>query len=440
MGRLFWKLFLSFWLAMTLSLTAGISYLEVSGHPDAATSRERGWAGLMLRTAEQVLATTGVGPAAALIAEWSGDPVAPRIALLGKRGQLLAGEELPDAATRRTVAAADGQFYTLLSRVAAIDRPPPPPTLAVPIVSGAVISLLFSSFLAWYLSRPLHHLRWALHSVALGNFATRVGPRMGTRRDEIVDLGRDVDRMADRLQRLVETRQRLLHDLSHELRSPLTRMQAAIGLLRQTPARAPDMLERIEREAERLDGMVGELLTLARLEVGGGVIVRERVDLIELLGAIVEDAAFEAQACGRSVRMASQGRFVATVAGEVLCRAFENIIRNAVKFTAPETAVEVTATVGPEQRWLRVEVEDHGPGVPVDMLDRIFEPFLRLESARPESTSSSAGFGLGLAIARRAIESHGGAVVAALAHHGGLRVTITLPAQRDRSAVQADAA
>lgn len=121
-------------------------------------------------------------------------------------------------------------------------------------------------FLAWYLSRPLRHLREALLSVAQGNLATRVRPLMGRRRDEIVDLGADFDAMADRLQQLVEARQRLLHDISHELRSPLTRMQVAIGLLRQDPARTEAMVERIDAEAQRLDAMVGEVLTLARLE------------------------------------------------------------------------------------------------------------------------------------------------------------------------------
>lgn len=343
MGRLFWKLFVSFWLAMTLSFAAGVLFLTLSGQTS------------------------------------------------------------PPEHTRSNT--------TLI---------------LLPIISHSVVSFVFSYGLAWYLSRPLRHLRWALHSVAQGDFATRVRPRLGRRRDEIVDLGKDFDTMADRLQQLVEGRQRLLHDISHELRSPLTRMQAAIGLLRQDSAKTAAMVERIDTEALRLDAMVGELLTLARLEVGSGAIPHERVDLIELLAAIAEDAAFEAEASGRSVRFTADGMFVATVAAEILCRAFENIIRNAVKYTAEGTAVEVSAEVIPDGGGLCVVIEDHGPGVPTHMLDRIFEPFLRLEGS-PDRV----GFGLGLAIARRAIESHGGQIRAESAStNGGLRVVAQLPGEQ----------
>lgn len=296
------------------------------------------------------------------------------------------------------------------------DRP-----ILIPTLVGAGVSFFFSYGLAWYLSRPLRHLRWALHSVAQGHFATRVRPRMGRRRDEIVDLGEDFDAMADRLQQLIEARQRLLHDISHELRSPLTRMQVAIGLLRQDPARTAAMVERIDTEAQRLDAMVGEVLTLARLEQGGAVIAREKVDLIDLLAAIVEDAAFEAEATGRAVRFSSHGTFVTVVAAEILCRAFENIIRNAVKYTHDGTAVEVHAETG-EDGILRVRVEDHGPGVPPEMLKKMFEPFVRLDA-----TSGRSGFGLGLAIAQRAIESHGGKVWAESSPEGGLKVLVDLP-------------
>jgi signal transduction histidine kinase len=297
------------------------------------------------------------------------------------------------------------------------------PPILLPTATGALVAFAFSYALAWYLSRPLRHLRQALHTVAKGDFTVRVRPLMGRRRDEIADLCRDFDAMTDRLQQLVETRQRLLHDISHELRSPLTRMQAAIGLMRQDPGKTAAMVDRMEAETQRLDAMVGEVLTLARLEVDSGVIARERVDLIELLAAIIEDAAFEAEAAGRHVRFSAHGAFVTTVAAEVLCRAFENIIRNAVKYTAEGTAVDVTAEVLPGTGGLRVVVEDSGPGVPDDMLDKIFDPFLRFE-ASPQRE----GYGLGLAIARRAIESHHGRVWAERAGPtGGLRLEVRLP-------------
>src|SRR5437762_13264719 len=134
------------------------------------------------------------------------------------------------------------------------------------IVIGIATSLAFSAILAWYLARPIRSLRWAFGEAAAGHLETRVSPRMGSRRDELADLGRDFDRMAQQLQNLVSAQRRLLHDVSHELRSPLARLQAAIGLVRQSPQKLDASLERIEREATRLSELVGEVLTLARLE------------------------------------------------------------------------------------------------------------------------------------------------------------------------------
>lgn len=314
--------------------------------------------------------------------------------------------------------------------------PPPPPhrtgldlVPVPPLVSGAAASLLTSLLLAWYLSRPLHHLRWALHQVAEGRFDTRVRPRMGTRRDEIVDLARDFDRMAQELQKLTEARQTLLHDISHELRSPLARMQAAIGLSRQDPARAGELLGRIEREGQRLEALIEELLTLHRLESSAALGAPERVDVVELLHAVVEDADFEARALGKAVVLDAPLSFVAQVHGELLCRAFENVIRNAIKFSPEDGLVEVRARLQADAGlaeargdWLVCEVSDRGPGVPADRLNDIFTPFVRLDDGVP------GGSGLGLAIARRALVLHGGEVWASRRTGGGLTVHMRLPA------------
>lgn len=300
------------------------------------------------------------------------------------------------------------------------------PVLLVPLISGALATFLTSVVLAWYLSRPLHHLRWALHRVTEGRFDTRVQPLMGRQRDEIVDLGQDFDRMAAQLQHLTESRDALLHDISHELRSPLTRMQAAIGLLRQDPSQTEVMIDRIEHESERLDALVEELLTLYRLEAGPAGVARERVDVIELLHAISEDADFEARASLRAVAIDAPGQFVAEVNGELIYRSFENVIRNAVKFTAPGTTVEIRARVVEDGSVLATSVEDRGPGVPPEMLEAIFEPFTRVESDDPVR-----GAGLGLAIARRTVTMHDGHISAALREGGGLVVTMSLPANRN---------
>lgn len=316
-------------------------------------------------------------------------------------------------------------FVPMLGQQLPNDRPPP---LLLPILAGALISLIFGALLARHITRPIHLLSRAFHDAAEGHLETRISPAMGHRSDEIAALGKDFDRMAAQLQQLIGAQQRLLHDVSHELRSPLARLQAAIGLARQNPLRGEAMLERIERETERLDTLVGELLTLARLE-SGAALSRERVDLVDLLAAIADDAKFEAQANGREVCFTAEGHFIAEVGAELIYRAFENVIRNAVKYTAPGSTVRIDAGISADGQNFEVRVADRGPEVPPEELERIFGAFYR-GSGAPQTP----GFGLGLAIARRAIESHGGAITAAAREGGGLEFRIRLPAQSPLSA------
>ena len=243
---------------------------------------------------------------------------------------------------------------------------------------------------------------------------------MRGRRDEIADLAHDFDHMAEQLQKAVDSRRVLLHDVSHELRSPLARMQTAIGLLRQDPALTEPMLARIELESERLDHLIEELLTLHRLEAGAPATPRERVDLIELLHAITEDADFEARAKGNQVCIDAEGAYVTEVHGELIYRALENVIRNAVKYSPEGTCVDVVARTRDDS--LEVSVSDRGPGVPAEMLDHIFEPFVRLPHP-----PGGRGVGLGLAITCRAMTMHGAHVKAALRQGGGLEVTLSFP-------------
>lgn len=307
---------------------------------------------------------------------------------------------------------------------------PPPPGpgskffVLVPVISGVLSSLLASLALAWYLTKPLRHLRWGVDRVADGRFDTRIRPHMGRRRDEIVDLAERFDRMTEQLQHLTEARTRLFHDLSHELRSPLGRMRAAMGLLRQDPSESGAMVERIDREIERLDGLVNELLTLHRLEAGASHQRNDEIDLIELLRDIAEDAGFEAASAGRRLSLQADGGFVAQVDGELLYRAFENVIRNAIKFTAPDTAVEVSASVVTDDagRRLKVSVADRGPGASDALLQAMFDPFVRGDNG-----TQGVGHGLGLAIARRAVRAHGGDIAARRREGGGLVVDIVLP-------------
>lgn len=312
------------------------------------------------------------------------------------------------------------RFAPMLGQELSSERHPP---MLLPILAGALISLIFGALLARHITKPIGLLSRAFHNAAEGHLETRISPAMGHRRDEVAALGKDFDRMAAQLQQLIGAQQRLLHDVSHELRSPLARLQAAIGLARQNPLRRDVMLERIEREAERLDELVGELLTLARLESGASAPPRERVDLIELLAAIADDAEFEAQASGRELSFAAEGHFIAEVSAELIYRAFENVIRNAVKYTAPGSTVRIDAEISGDGQTITVRVADRGAQVAPEEIERIFGAFYR-----GSGTLQTPGFGLGLAIARRAIESHGGAITAAPRAGGGLEFLIRLPA------------
>ena len=318
---------------------------------------------------------------------------------------------------------------------ALIELPPTPPRLEqsvlMPVLTGGLMAAVLSGLLAWSLSRPLRLLRDAFGAAAAGQLALRVAPRLGRQRDEFATLALDYDRMAEQLQALLGAQRRLLHDVSHELRSPLARLQMAVGLLqRGAPADDAAVLacRRIEREVERLDELVGEVLTLARLESGAPVGRTEPVDVIGLLASVAEDARFEARASGRDVCFSGHPPALLLQArGELLLRAFENVVRNAVKFTAPGTAVEVQARA--EGRWLQVRVADRGPGLPPEALQRIFEPFVRVEAG-----AHTAGFGLGLAIARRAAQAHGGRLEALPREGGGLVLAFSLPLTADVAA------
>lgn len=307
------------------------------------------------------------------------------------------------------------------------DRPPPghggPPGMHLPLwpfFAGFFASLLCAGGLAWYFAKPIRHLRTGLDAVANGDLGARVMPGMGTRRDELADLGRDFDRMAERLQAVVEGQQRLLHDVSHELRSPLARLQAAVGLARQQPERIEDTMTRIERESERMNRLIGELLTLSRLEAKSAVALGP-VDMDELMAGLVEDARFEG--VGRHIEIDYvPGQMAYVLAnGELLHRAIENVVRNAVRYSPTGSVVRIEAGVCASCIF-RISVLDTGPGVGDSDLKAIFTPFFR-----GNAMASHEGYGLGLAIARRVVEGINGTITAKNRKNGGLSVRIEMP-------------
>lgn len=244
---------------------------------------------------------------------------------------------------------------------------------------------------------------------------------MGHRRDELADLGKSFDHMVGQLQVLMDAQQRLLHDVSHELRSPLARIQAAIGLAHQQPDKIPKMMARIEKESQRMSDLIGELLALSRLKAG--VTDRQEViDMNTLVAEIVEDAQLEAEQKAITIELTAPDDFSVKGHPELIHRAIENVLRNAVQHTRNQGMVSVVMTMGKGGLCLHVEIKDQGPGIAEAELPAIFDPFFRGSNTKNVPSS-----GLGLAIALKAIEAHNGKIMARNRPGGGLSVEIILP-------------
>ena len=411
---MYWKLFLAFWLATSLTFFVGLGILILENFRPGDPHLE-----VVLVSEEQLLQQFGIESGKQLLAVWQ-HPPGQAIGVYDVAGQLLAGSPVSQPTYERSFISKEGVTLSLRSSRSPGRDDNGRPGRLTPLIVGTVMSALFSGYLAYYLAWPLAYLRRAMSDVAQGHFDTRVKPIMGRRRDEIVDLAEDCDRMANQLKLLVEAQQHLLHDISHELRSPLTRMQAAIGLLHQVPTRL-EMIERIERESVRMDTLIEALLTLARLQGRPESFECESLDVIELLAEIVEDAQFEAKIKNCRVSLQACPAFVSRGNGELLYRCFENVIRNAVRHTRSVSTVRVCAAVDLPTQSLTVQIIDQGPGVESSRLQSIFHPFER------GIGEHSGGFGLGLAIASRAVEVHGGTIAAYNEPSGGLIMDIRLP-------------
>jgi two-component system sensor histidine kinase CpxA len=322
----------------------------------------------------------------------------------------------------RPVLSDGGSQYVLIAELA---HPPEPFHPLMHLLAIVLTGGLFCYWLARHLTSPVAKLRAATRELASGNLSARVGPTLGKRRDELASLAADFDEMAEKIQSLVDSQRRLLGDISHELRSPLARLNVALELARQrSGAAATSALERIQLEAENLNEMIGQLLTLTRLESGAEEIRKTEFDLALLVSAVTDDADFEARSRKRSVKFEAAEACVIAGNEHLLRRAIENVVRNAVQYTAEATAVEVKLECLDKQGAAVITVRDHGAGVPENALTEIFRPFYRVDDARDREAG---GVGLGLAIAERAVRSHSGKVEAINASDGGLVVTISLP-------------
>ena len=290
----------------------------------------------------------------------------------------------------------------------------------------AVVVLLCYLF-AYHLTTPLRQLEQAVDRFGRGDLTARVD---STRRDELGQLARSFNGMAERIQTLLSAERRLLLDISHELRSPLARLCVAVELARSKPADGA-MLDRIEKEAERLNSLVSELLQVTRAEGDPSKRRVEPVNLQELIDEIVEDTSIEAAAknCRINVRRADAVKLSGDP--ELLRRAVENVVRNAIRYAPDGTSIDLDLREEPGAA--RITVRDYGPGVPEESLSRIFDAFYRVEEHRDRA---SGGVGLGLAIAKRAIDLHKGKLYAGNASPG-LMVTIELPVPAPETAAPA---
>lgn len=297
-----------------------------------------------------------------------------------------------------------------------------PDTLPYRLLAIVLVSGLVAVVLARYLAEPIARLRRATQQMASGDLSVRVAGQLRGADSETLALGRDLDRMAERIAALLESERQLRRDISHELRSPLARLNISLELIRRKSA--PELesaIDRAERDTARLDSMIGELLTLNRLEAER-IAGAERVDLGALVKAVVEDATIEAERSGVRLALRAPEGCLAQGSTELLRRAIENVVRNAIRFSPSGQAVEIELARGTEGFTLCVR--DHGPGVPADTLARIWKPFYRVEGDRDRKTGGS---GLGLAITERAVTLHGGHVSAENHEGGGLLVTLALP-------------
>jgi len=448
MRSLFLKIFLSFWLAQALFLVlATLVTLAIRQRAESAWEAEQAQ---ILSQAVQTYETGGQAALAQYLDQVR-QSQGVRAYLLDENDQELSGRRSRDWAKdgehrrprssrggflgwmaarpqRQSITSASGHRYTLV-----MFPPPHGPFGDLGIHGlGIFIAILSSGLvcylLARYLTSPVVRLRAATQKLAAGDLTARAGVPPPGRHDEIAELVRDFDTMADRLETSVKAQARLLNDISHELRSPLARLNVALGLSRQRSGpEAQSALQRIELEANRLNELIGRLLTIARLESGDQAMKKVSIRLQELIREIAQDAEFEAQSRKCRVDVTKVDDCMVIGDPSLLRSANENVVRNAIQYTREGTDVQIglecrQGTYGTEAV---IKISDSGPGVPAEALDKLFRPFYRIDDARGRQTG---GVGLGLAIAERAVRLHGGTIQASNRSEGGLMIEIRLPA------------
>ncbi|MFC3907701.1 two-component system sensor histidine kinase CpxA [Legionella dresdenensis] len=450
MRSLYWKIFLSFWLATILIIITTAWVTSEIAKKSSIPAREKLF---MDSYASAAVATFESGQHSAL-KKWLAETGRSRqmtLFLLCSTGEIIGNrpppleireiakdlvqEELDDGLLKfgnlivsHEILSTSGKAY----RLAAVSKKPlahfvviPWAGLTIRLTIAIFISGLICYLLSIYLTQPLRSLSIAAKSIATGNFNTRVGKLKGHYRDEIDDLRDEFDQMAEQLETIVKSKERLLQDISHELRSPIARLQIAIELGRKKAnALAEIEFARMELECMRLNNLISEILQFARLDKSVDELHLKEVNLHNLLKKIADDANYEYN--HDSPRVMFEAPDCQMMVDERLIhRAVENIVRNALRYSPEDKPVNLSLAIEPESRKIFIDIKDHGPGVPPEQLDKIFNPFYRVDVSREKRTG---GYGLGLSIAQKAIDLHQGTITAQNRKTGGLWIRISLKA------------
>jgi two-component system sensor histidine kinase CpxA len=457
MHSLFVRIFVLFWIAMALIVGGSIAItLTVAARQYESPDMQR--KSNVAIQASEVLGTGGIPALKGWLAANRSPLDDKDLFIIGPDGRDILGRKLSTSAARRL-----DLFHGLMQGPEMRPHQPPPPgnfrpphfapqivgpdgvtyTVLVvprrPSAFGALslpgiwfttlgFALVVSAFASWWLARhltaPIRRIQAGARALAserlgvpLPNAGMRVSAGLEGRKDELAVLARDFDAMADRLRANRAAITRLLRDISHELRSPLARMRVAVGLARQPAGDAGRQMERLEREIERLDSLISQVLKLARLHGSDAHFAREEFDLDEVVEQVVRDANYEGAVKGCSVRLSGAAHAKINGNRELLGSAIENVLRNAVRYSPGGTPVDVSI------ERLRIVIRDRGPGVPAGDLERIFEPFYRVAESRDRD---SGGEGIGLAITSEVMKAHGGSATANNLKGGGLEVILSL--------------
>ncbi len=472
MGRLFWKFFIFLFLAQlttVLGVGLGIWFQTHQAFEQTTAIETSPPAESIIEAASSTLKFGGISGLKELLTDWNNRPM-PKVYVIDETGHEVLQRKYSTATWEyankiknnfelapyvKEIKLTNGHSYlmfvpqTNFSKTIQPDGPPPfdnvksgkmmpPPNNFVSrlkppeipgvhfpfetILAGGFVSLFFAALLAWYFSKPIKILHSAFISVSGGKLDFRVGNKMRNRKDELADLGKNFDFMITRIESLLQSQKALLHHVSHELRSPLARIQIAIGLTKQNEEKIPSLLDRIQNESDRMDSLIDDLLRLSSLESGVISMNLSKIYVSALLNNIIEDARLEADVKG--IKIISIMKDYSIVIGdlEFLHRAIENVLRNAIKYSFNESKVLIETSSKSTQNYVSIIISDHGPGVPYNELEKIFLPFVR-----SSNVNSKEGHGVGLAITKQIIEAHGGKICAKNRPSGGLSVEIELP-------------